>query len=88
MHGQVRVPGAIESSRVVGLNLTLPKGWTARITNGCGDKIAQSGGAATVKFRITMTEQAAPGSGSEFALADGVKVAPVSQDAPLECEQS
>lgn len=79
-----------EDGRIVGVNLSLPPKWTARVVDGCGDTISHSaagfGTGQRVEIEVTMTDQAAPGSSGTFAPSDGVQVAPVSQDAPLECE--
>lgn len=92
--GQCEVTGAVyidgagaETGKVVGLDLTLPTGWTATLLQGCGGTVpnVQQGGTLAVRFRVSMGATATPGSSSTFAATDGVRIAPTSTNAALSC---
>lgn len=82
---------AAESGKVTGLALTVPQGWTAKLAAGCGATVPRGSitdGAyqgVLVSVVVTMTDQAAAGSASTFAAGDGVRIAPLSANAPVSC---
>lgn len=75
-------PGATVTGRVAGVALTLPDGWTATLTQGCGALVDVSP-ATPVTIKVTMTPDAAPGSAGTFGSADGVTVQPTSDGVPV-----
>lgn len=82
--GQMQMTDGSPDGKIVGLDLTLPEGWTAKLTRGCGATVAAN---STVSFEVRMGETAKLGEYTQFAVNDGVKVAPASEDAPLQCQQ-
>jgi hypothetical protein len=78
--------GATESGKIVGLQGTIPAGWTVELVNGtCGKSLAMAGTNATVQFKITRgTGAAASGSPTGLALqVQPASVAPATPTCPV-----
>lgn len=93
--GSCTVQGAVtlpvsnaQNGKIVGLALTLPTDWTATLApEDCGATVTR-GAAEVVHFTITMGANAPLGEASTFEPTSGLRVAPVSQNATLQCSQT
>lgn len=73
-----------ENGKVVGLDMTLPTGWEASLTQGCGITL-QPALPQQVRFQVTMTSTAAAGSGGTINGDSGLLVGPLSTNPVLQC---
>jgi hypothetical protein len=88
LESKVTLPaGNASDGKITGVDLTLPQQWTADLRPADCVAIVSRGQLKTVQFTIAMGQNAALGESTTFS-GNGLQVAPIASNVPINCSQT